>query len=116
MANIDVDALRDDQWERLRDLVPGGREGQRGPRCDNRLFVDALLWMARCGARWRDLPERYGSYQAVKRRFYRWVERDALGGFLAVLAADADGEWLMIDGTIVRAHQHAVGARRSKGA
>jgi transposase len=115
MANVEVDALRADQWERLRDLVPGGREGQRGPRCDNRLFVDALLWMARSGARWRDLPERYGRYQAVKRRFYRWVERDALGGFLAVLAADADLEWLMIDSTVVRAHQHAAGARRSKG-
>ena len=95
--------MRDDQWERLRDLVPGGREGQRGPRCDNRRFVDALLWMARSGARWRDLPERYGDYQAVKRRFYRWVERDVLGGFLAVLAADSDLEWLMIDSTVVRA-------------
>jgi len=83
MARVDVDALRDDQWERLRDLVPGGREGQRGPRCDNRLFVDALLWMARSGARWRDLPERYGDYQAVKRRYYRWVERDALGQHVA---------------------------------
>ena len=115
MANGDVDGLRDDQWERLRNWVPGGRESQRGPRCDNRLFVDALLWMARSGARWRDLPERYGDHQAVKRRYYRWVERDALGGFLAVLAADADLEWLMIDSTIVRAHQHAAGARRSKG-
>lgn len=103
MASVDVDALRDDQWERLRDLVPGGRKGQRGPRCDNRLFVDALLWMARSGARWRDLPERYGNHQAVKRRYYRWVERDALGGFLAVLAADSDLEWLMIDSTIVPA-------------
>ena len=60
MVGGDVDRLRDDQWERLRDLVSGGREGQRGPRCDNRLFVDALLWMARSGARWRDLTERYG--------------------------------------------------------
>ncbi len=115
MTRVGVDALRDDQWERLQDLVPGGRKGQRGPRCDNRRFVDALLWMARSGARWRDLPERYGDHQAVKRRFYRWVERDALGGFLAVLAADADLEWLMIDSTVVRAHQHAAGARRSKG-
>lgn len=89
MATVDVDALRDDQWQRLRDLVPGGRAGQRGPRCDNRLFVDALLWMARSGARWRDLPERYGDHQAVKRRHCRWVARDALGGFLEVLAADA---------------------------
>ncbi len=52
----------------------------------------------------------------MKRRYYRWVERDALGGFLAVLAADADLEWLMIDSTVVRAHQHAAGARRSKRA
>lgn len=115
MATVDVDALRDDQWERLRELVPGGRAGQRGPRCDNRLFVDALLWMARSGARWRDLPGRYGDYEAVKRRYCRWVARDALGGFLAVLAADSDLEWLMIDSTVVRAHQHAAGARRSKG-
>lgn len=115
MARVDVDALRDDQWERLRDLVPGGRAGQRGPRCNNRLFVDALLWMARSGARWRDLPERFGDHQAVKRRYYRWVARDALGGFLAALATDADLEWLMIDSTIVRAHQHAAGAHRSKG-
>ena len=116
MASVDVDGLRDDQWERLRDLVPGGREGQRGLRCDNRLFVDALLWMARSGARWRDLPERYGDHQAVKRRCYRWVEREALGSFLAALAADADLEWLLINSTVVRAHQHAAGARRSKGA
>ncbi len=71
--------------------------------------------MARSGARWCDLPARYDGHQAVKRRYYRWVERDALDSFLAVLAADADLEWLMIDSTIVRAHQHAAGARRSKG-
>ncbi len=58
MARVDVDALRDDQWKRLQDWVPGGRKGQRGPRCGNRRCVDALLWMARSGARWRDLPER----------------------------------------------------------
>ena len=71
--------------------------------------------LGRSGARWRDLPERHGNYQAVKRRDYRWVGRDALGGFLAVLAAHGDLEWLMIDSTIVRAHQHAAGARRCKG-
>lgn len=111
----DVDGLRDDQWDRLRDLIPGGRAGQRGPRCDNRRFVDALLWMARSGARWRDLPERFGDYQAVKRRYYRWVARGALGSFLSVLTAEADLEWLLLDSTVVRAHQHAAGARRAKG-
>ena len=115
MAGGNVDGLRNDQWERLRDLVPGGGEGQRGPRCDNRLFVDALLWMARSGARWRDLPERFGDHQAGKRRYYRWVARGALAGFLAMLTADADLGWLMIDSTVVRAHQHAAGARLAKG-
>lgn len=109
----DIDALRDDQWERLKELVPGGRAGERGPRCDNRRFVDALLWMARSGGRWRDLPERFGDHQAVKRRYYRWIERGALDKFLAALTTDL--EWLMIDSTIVRAHQHAAGARIAKG-
>ena len=103
MAGVDVDGLRDDQWERLRDLVPGGRAARRGPRCNNRLFVDALLWMARSGARWRDLPERHGDHRAVKRRHCRWVERNALSGFLAALASDADLEWLLIDSTMVPA-------------
>ncbi len=94
MASGDVDRLRDDQWERLRDLVPGGREGQRGLRCDNRRFVDALLWMA-VPVRWRDLPDRFGDHQAVKRRPCRWIARGAPGGFLAVLTAQPDLERLM---------------------
>jgi transposase len=110
----DVDALRDDQWDRLKELVPGGRVGERGPRCDNRRFVDALLWMVRSGGRWRDLLEHFGDYQAVKRRYYRWIEC-ALDKFLEALTMEADLEWLMIDSTIVRAHQHAAGARIAKG-
>ena len=109
------DALRDDQWERIKHFVPGGRKGKRGPRTDNRLFLDALLWMARSGGRWRDLPERFGAYQSVKRRYYRWIAMGVLDGMLMVLAREADLEWLMIDSTIVRAHQHAAGARKQKG-
>jgi transposase len=109
------DELRDDQWERLKDYVPGGRKGKRGPRTDNRRFLNALLWMARSGARWRDLPEELGDYETVKRRYYRWIEMGVLDEFLAALAREADLEWLMIDSTIVRAHPHAAGARRQKG-
>jgi transposase len=109
------DALRDDQWERLQEFVPGGRKGKRGPRTNNRLFLDALLWMARSGGRWRDLPERFGGHQSVKRRYYRWIEMGVLDSILAALAREADLEWLMIDSTIVRAHQHAAGARKVKG-
>ena len=112
---MDCDALRDDQWERIKGFVPGGTKGKRGPRTNNRQFLDALLWMARSGARWRDLPKRLGNYEAVKRRYYRWIEKGVLDEMMAVLAREADLEWLMIDSTIVRAHQHAAGARRSKG-
>ena len=71
--------------------------------------------MARSGGRWRDLPERLGDYRSVKRRYYRWIEMGVLDEMLAVLAREADLEWLMIDSTIVRAHQHAAGARKVKG-
>jgi transposase len=65
--------------------------------------------------RWRDLPERLGDYRSVTRRYYRWIERGVLDEMLPVLAREADLEWLMIDSTIVRAHQHAAGARKTKG-
>ena len=112
---MDCDALRDDQWERLKGLVPGGTKGKRGPRTDNRRFLDALLWMARSGGRWRDLPERFGNHHSVKRRYYRWIEMGVLDTMLAALSREADLEWLMINSTIVRAHQHAAGARKLKG-
>lgn len=112
---MDCDELRDDQWIRLEGFVPGGRRGKRGPRTDNRLFLNALLWMARSGGRWRDLPERFGDYQTVKRRYYRWIEMGVIDAILTALAREADLEWLMIDSTIVRAHQHAAGASRQKG-
>jgi transposase len=112
---VDCDGLRDDQWERLKVFVPGGRKGKRGPRTDNRRFLNALLWMARSGGRWRDLPERLGDYETVKRRYYRWIEMGVLDEILAALSREADLESLMIDSTIVRAHQQAAGARREKG-
>jgi transposase len=112
---MNCDELRDDQWERLKGLVPGGCKGKRGPRADNRRFLNALLWMARSGGRWRDLPERLGGYDTVKRRYYRWIAMGVLDAMFEALAREADMEWLMIDSTIVRAHQHAAGARQIKG-
>ena len=112
---MDCDELRDDQWERLKGFVPGGRKGKRGPRTDNRRFLNALLWMARSGGRWRDLPDHLGDSDTVKRRYYRWIEMGVLDAILAALAREAGLEWLMIDSTIVRAHQQAAGARREKG-
>lgn len=109
------DGLTDDQWVRLSPLMPGGCRGKRGPRTNNRLFVDALLWLARSGGRWRDLPESYGDYRTVKRRYYDWIERGVLSDILTALSREADLEWLMIDSTIIRAHSQAAGARKEKG-
>lgn len=71
--------------------------------------------MTRSGARWRDLPERFGNYQTVKRRYYRWIEMGVLDRMFELLASEADMEWLMIDSTVIRAHQHAAGAAKKKG-
>jgi len=112
---MNVDSLRDDQWERILSFVPGGWKGRRGPRSNNRRFIDALLWMARSGARWRDLPERLGPYQTVKRRYYRWIENGTIESIFTALAKEADFEWLQIDATIIRAHKHAAGAPQKRG-
>ncbi len=109
----DVDALRENQWERLQDLVPGGRAGQRGPRCDNRRFADALLWMARSGGALARSAGTLRRPSGRERRHYRWIERGALDGFLAALTAEADVEWLMIGSTIVM--QRTPGDRKVQG-
>jgi transposase len=96
-------------------LVPGGAKGKRGPRSKNRLFLEAVLWMARSGARWRDLPERFGKVDTIKHRYYDWIERGVFLSLFQALSEDANFDWLMIDSTIVLAHQHAAGARRKKG-
>lgn len=115
VATGEFDALTDRQWARIAPMMPGGCRGKRGPRTNNRLFIDALLWMARSGGRWRDLPDRFGDYGTVKRRYYDWVERGVLNDILAALTADLDLKWLSVDATIVRAHQHAAGAPTKKG-
>lgn len=113
---MEGEVLRDDQWERLRPFVPGGRKGKRGPRSDGRRFLDALLWLARSGARWRDLPEeRFGPYQTAKRRYYRWIEAGVFDRMFAGVADEPDFEWLAIDATVIRANAQAAGARVKRG-
>jgi len=103
-------ALRDDQWERIRELLPG-REGHVGVTAkDNRLFVEAVLYRYRAGIPWRDLPERFGDWKQVHTRHTRWAQSGVWERVFQVLAADADNEYAMIDSTIVRAHQHSAGA------
>jgi transposase len=80
------------------------------PAADVCTAFDALSWMARSGGRWRDLPARLGSYQTVKRRYYRWVENGTLDRLFEGVSSEPDLEWLMIDATIIRAHIHIFSA------
>ncbi len=112
---MDRDELSDAQWALLCAFVPGGRKGKRGPRSDGRQFLNALLWMARSGARWRDLPERYGNYHTVKTRYYRWLHAGRIDKLFEIIAGEPDLEWISLDSTIIRAHPVAAGARRKRG-
>jgi transposase len=100
--------LRDDQWERIKDLL-AGRPGSIGvTAADNRLFVEAMLYRYRAGIPWRDLPERFGDWKNVHRRFSRWAKSGVWRRVFQHLAEDADNEYAMIDSTIVRCHQQAL--------
>ena len=105
--------LHDDEWERIKDLLPG-REGDVGVTAkDNRLFVEAVLYRYRTGMPWRDLPERFGAWKAVHTRFTRWAKTGVWERVFKHLAADADNEYAMIDSTIVRAHPRAIHDQRT---
>lgn len=103
--------ISDSAWERIEHLLPG-RAGDVGvTAADNRLFVNAVYWIAKTGAPWRDLPPRFGRWNSVFQRFNRWSKKGVWQRVAEALAADADLEWLMIDSTVVRAHQHAAGKK-----
>ena len=105
-------APRDDQWDRIKDDLPG-RPGTVGATAaDNRLFVEAVLYRYRAGVPWRDLPERFGDWKNVHRRFSRWAVTGVWERIFRRLAEDADNEYAMIDSTVVRAHQHSASAQK----
>ena len=99
--------LSNEQWRRIKDLLPGkkGDPGRNGE--DNRLFVNAVLWVLRSGARWSDLPERYGKWKTVHKRFTRWAQNGVWERVFESLTGDPDNQYLMLDTTLVRAHQQA---------
>jgi putative transposase len=104
--------LTDRQWERIKDRLPGRAETVGVTAKDNRRFVNGVLWVLRSGSPWRDLPERYGDWKNTHRRFSRWASRGVWENVFEVLVKDAKNEYLMIDSTIVRAHQHAGGSKK----
>ena len=107
--------LRDDQWEKIKDSLPGkaGDRGRTGD--DNRRFISAVMWIARTGAPWRALPSEYGKWSTIHKRFIRWAKAGIWQMIFNTLAVDEDTEWLMLDSTMIRAHQHSAGARKKSG-
>src|ERR687886_1648314 len=110
--------LTDEQWERLQPLLPPQKPKTGRPNEEHRRIINGILWIDRTGAPWRDLPERYGPWRTVASRFYRWRKAGVWERVLKALQRrkDAQGEldWdtHYLDATIVRAHQHAAGAKK----
>ena len=102
--------LSDEQWLRIENLLPGKPTDKGGRSPDNRRFVEAVLYLARTGCPWRDLPKELGNWHSVYIRFTRWEENGVWHRLANALHGEADLEELFIDATIVRAHQHAAGA------
>ncbi len=99
--------LTDAQWVRISDLLPGKAGDPGRTAADNRLFVNGVLWVLRSGAHWHDLPERYGKWKSVHKRFSRWAKAGAWERVFGALIDDPKNEYLMLDTTLVRAHQQA---------
>lgn len=108
--------LSEAQWARIEPMLPGKVSDPGRTASDNRLFVNGVLWVLRSGARWSDLPERYGKYKTVHKRFTRWARAGVWEGIFALLARDRDNEYLMIDSSIVRAHAQAATGQKGGSA
>ena len=104
--------LSDVAWERMAPLIIGRPDQKGSTGRDNRMFVEGVLWIVRTGSPWRDLPEASGDWNSVFRRFSRWSIKGVWYRMFEAMSDDPDFEYLIIDSTIVRAHQHAAGAKK----
>ena len=104
--------LSDAAWERMAPLIIGRPDQKGSTGRDNRMFVEGVLWIVRTGSPWRDLPEVFGEWNSVFRRFSRWSRKGVWWRIFEAMSDDPDFEYLIVDSTIVRAHQHAAGAQK----
>ena len=112
MSSMRRYGLRDDQWDRIKDLLPGRTTSVGVTARDNRLFIEAVLYRYRAGIPWRDLPDRFGDFRVIHLRHTRWSRTGVWQQVFEILSQDADNEYAMIDSTIVRAHQHSAGSKK----
>lgn len=107
--------LTPSEWERIEKLLPPENKGKGRPAKDNRSMMNGMLWVARSGATWRDLPDYYGPWQTVYSKFRKWRDEGVLELVFTALSADADMENLSIDSTSVRVHASANGGKKGRG-
>ncbi|MBV1692181.1 IS5 family transposase [Novosphingobium sp. G106] len=112
MGVMDRLVLSDAAWERMAPLIIGRPDQKGSTGRDNRMFVEAVLWIVRTGSPWRDLPEVFGDWNSVFRRFSRWSAKGVWWRIFEAMSDDPDFEYLIVDSTVVRAHQHAAGAKK----
>ena len=103
--------LNQQQWERIASELPGKVGDPGATAADNRLFVEAVLWIARTGAPWRDLPREFGKWYSIYTRFWRWAQKGVWERVFKALSDDPDFEYVLIDATYIRVHQHGTGAK-----
>jgi transposase len=103
-------ALTDEQWERVQGLLPRRAQGRKSARGD-RLFVDAVVYRAKTGVPWRDLPERFGPWKSVYNRFSNWAAKEVWADLFREVQIDVDDTASIVDATVVRAHQDASGGK-----
>ena len=109
--NADRTALTDAMWARVEPMLPGKATDPGVTAADNRQFLEAVLWRIRTGSPWRDLPERFGKWNSVFKRFRRWAVKGVFERVFNVLSDEFDLEYVFVDGTVVQAHQKASGAK-----
>jgi transposase len=103
--------IRDDHWDRIKELLPGQAGGHGGVGKDNRLFIDAIRYLAKTGIAWADLPMHFGKPNSLWQRYNRWCERGVWTRIAAALRDD-DTEWLSVDSSCVRGSLAAAGAKK----
>jgi transposase len=102
--------ISDEVWEMLSPHLPGQLNQKGGTAKDNRQFINAVCWIIRTGAPWRDLPPSYGNWNSQAKRYRRWVKKDVWAKLLETFSGKPELEWLLIDASHVKVHPHAAGA------
>ena len=106
--------IKDCDWERIKNLLPAENTGEGRPSKSNRLMLNGMLWIAKTGSPWRDLPDRFGPWQTVYSRFNKWSKNDVFQKLFAQLSDNYDAQDISIDSTSCKVHQHAAGAKKGQ--